>query len=173
MQRMGARTRAADLPAAYRRALFGSSIEVVLGVFSFVGLLTYLLAVDPLDASVLGVALRRAPAPLLVDLLGDPPPVAPTFLLLLVLWDVCYRIGTGWWAAVVAAWRSYRHGFDAATTAALRRVDRLNAGFALLQLLLVPFVWEHTLLTALVVGHVAATLAVVGLSLALLGRSSG
>ncbi|GGJ01343.1 hypothetical protein GCM10008995_09010 [Halobellus salinus] len=44
------------------------------------------------------------------------------YLTLLILWDLCYRIGTSWWAAVVALWRSWRYPFDAETVRHLRRL---------------------------------------------------
>jgi len=157
MRRMGDRVRAADVPEAYPRALFGSSIEVVLGVLSFVALVTYVFVVDPRDGTAL-----------LTDLAGEDPPVAVVYVGLLLAWDVCYRIGTSWWASVVGAWRSWRYDFGADTAAALGRVDRLNVGFALLQLALVPLLVGHPVLLVAVVGHVAAVLLVTGLSLALL-----
>jgi hypothetical protein len=170
MQRMAARIRRAGAPEAYRRALLGSSIEVVLGLLAFLLLVTYLFVVDPRGLSVAGVPLRSADRPLLESLFGPRPPAAAVYLALLVLWDVCYRIGTGWWAAVVAAWRSVRYDFDAGTARELRGVDRLNLGFGVLQLALLPFLWDHPLLFVAVAGHVVAVLAVGGLALALLER---
>lgn len=160
MQTMSQRIRAADVPEEYARVLFGSSIEVVLGLLSFLGLVTYMFVVDPRGLAIWGVPLRTAEQTLLESLLGERPPAAATYLGLLVLWDVSYRIGTGWWAGVVAAWRSRRFDFDAATAADLRSVDRLNLGFGLLQLALLPFLWGHTLLFVAVAGHVAAVLLV-------------
>lgn len=157
MRRMGDHVRAADLPDAYLRALFGSSIEVVLGLLAFVALVVYVFVVDPRD----GVSL-------LVDLAGVSPPAPVVYVGLLVAWDVSYRIGTSWWASVVGAWRSYRYDFDAETAAQLRRVDLLNVGFALLQLALVPLLVGHPILLVAVLGHVGAVLLVTGLSLALL-----
>jgi hypothetical protein len=154
---IGDRIRATDAPAAYRRLLFGTSIEVLLGLLAYAGLVTYLFVYDP-----------RSGSPLLADLLGERPPLLAAYLLQVVLWDVCYRIGTGWWAAVAALWRSARYSFDPATAAALRGVDARNAAFALLQLALVPLVWSHRLLAVAVAGHVAATLVVVGASYVLL-----
>ncbi|MEF8773139.1 MAG: hypothetical protein V5A23_07645 [Halobacteriales archaeon] len=165
MQEMSRRIRAADVPEDYAQVLFGSSIEVVLGLLAFLGVVTYVFVVDPRGLEVAGVPLRTADRPLLETLLGERPPAAATYLGLLVLWDVSYRIGTGWWAAVVAAWRSRRFDFDAATAADLRRVDRLNLGFGLLQLALLPFLWEHPLLFVAVAGHVAAVLLVGGYAL--------
>ncbi|MFB6218279.1 MAG: hypothetical protein ABEH77_03715 [Halobacteriaceae archaeon] len=150
---LGGRLRGVDVPDPYRRLLFGSSVEVVLGLLAYAGLLTYLFVYDP-----------RVGGGLLAGLLGPEPPLPAVYLLLLVLWDVCYRIGTGWWAAVVALWRSYAFEFDADTAAVLRSADRRNVAFALLQTGLLPFVADHPLLALAVAGHVLATVAVAGLS---------
>jgi hypothetical protein len=157
---LGRRIRRLDVLDPYDRLLFGSRIEVVLGLLSYVALLTYLFVYD-----------RRAAPVLLDSLLGDPPPLAPTYLALLVLWDVCYRIGTGWWAAVVAFWRSFSDEFTPETARELRRIDRRTMGFATLQLVLLPFLRSHPLLAGAVLGHVLAVFAVAGASLWLLRRS--
>ena len=60
----------------------------MLGVLTFLALVTCLLVVDPREGTTL-----------VTDLLSESPP-APATYLLLVAWDVCYRIGTGWWASV-------------------------------------------------------------------------
>jgi hypothetical protein len=150
---LGARLRDADVPGPYRRLLFGSSVEVVLGVLAYVALVTYLFVYDP-----------RTDGSLLVDLLGQEPPVFAVSLLLLVLWDVCYRIGTGWWAAVVALWRTFRYEVDPQTARVLRAADRRTAAFGALQSALLPFLLDHPLLAGAVAGHVLATVAVAGLS---------
>lgn len=95
------------------------------------------------------------------------------YLMLLILWDVCYRIGAAWWIAVVAVWRSYRFDFDAGTAETLRRVDRTNVGFGLVQLVLVPFVLDRPLLRAALSGHVLAVLGAAELSLWYLERDGG
>jgi hypothetical protein len=146
---LGNQTRALSPPAPLRRLLFGSSIEVVLSVFAFVALVTYLLV----DAGPDGTAL-------FTDLFGADPPILPVYLTLLVLWDLCYRIGTSWWVAVVSLWRSLRFGFDAGTVSKYRRLDVVNVGFALLQLALVPFVLDEPVLLFAVVGHVTAVVVV-------------
>ncbi|MGQ4556372.1 DUF7530 family protein [Halobellus sp. GM3] len=146
MRRFGRRTRRLDLPEPYRRLLFGSSIEVVLGVFAFVALVTYVFVFAP----------RSAVPPLFERLFGSAAPVPVTFLTLLILWDLCYRIGTSWWAALVALWRSRRYAFDAETVRALRRLDALNVAFALTQLAMVPFILDQPVLLLAVGGHVVA-----------------
>jgi hypothetical protein len=146
MLRMGRTTRRADVPDAYQRLLFGSSIEVVLGVLAFVALVTHLFVFDP----------RQAETPILVELFGPEPPIVVVYLMLLVLWDLCYRIGTSWWAAVVAIWRSWRYSFDGETARALRRADGWNVVFGLSQLALVPFVADQPVLLTAVGGHVVA-----------------
>jgi hypothetical protein len=86
----------------------------------------------------------------------------------LVLWDLCYRIGTGWWASITGLWRSFRYRFDADTAAVLRRVDRETILFAAAQLLLLPFLIDHPVLFVAVSGHVVAVTVVSGASLVLL-----
>ena len=155
MLRFSAATRRLDLPTAYQRFLFSSGIEVVLGVLAFVALVTHLFVFDP-----------RAEGPaLLVALFGPEPPVVVVYLMLLVLWDLCYRIGTSWWAAVVSAWRSYRYTFDAETAAALRRTDANNIAFGLVQVALLPFLVEQPVLFAAVAGHVVAVTVVSAVAL--------
>lgn len=90
-----------------------------------------------------------------------------------MLWGVCYRIGTGWWASVVALWRSARFRFDAETTRTLRRADLDTMGFGLVQLALGPFLVDHPVLLAALVGHVLAVTLVTGISLVLLHRRGG
>ncbi|WP_049985638.1 DUF7530 family protein [Halobellus rufus] len=146
MRQFGRGTRKLDLPEPYRRLLFGSSIETVLGILAFVGLVTHLFVFDP----------RVAEVSLLDSLFGPEPPVPVVFLTLLILWDLCYRIGTSWWAAVVALWRSWRYEFDAETVRRLRRLDALNVLFGLTQLGMVPFVVDQPVLLVAVAGHVVA-----------------
>ncbi|MCD2200584.1 hypothetical protein LPA44_11835 [Halobacterium sp. KA-4] len=146
---IGRRARNPGVPVRYRRLLFASSIEVVLGVVAYVALLTYLFVYDPRDGATLFAAL-----------LGEQPPVLPAAFALLVLWDVCYRIGTGWWAAVVALWRSLAYDFDADTAAVVRAVDRRTLAFGALQTVMLPFVWTHPPLVVAVAGHVAAVVLV-------------
>jgi len=94
------------------------------------------------------------------------------YLMLLVLWDVCYRIGTGWWASVAALWRSARFEFDPDTAAALQRADLETMGFGVLQLVLLPFLVDFPVLATAVAGHVLAVTLVTGASIALLRRRS-
>lgn len=146
-----------------REAVFGSSIEVVLGVLAFLALVTYLFVVDPREGTTL-----------VADLLGESPP-APATYLLLVAWDVCYRIGTGWWASVASLYRSVRYDFGPERRRIFRRADLETLGFALLQLVLVPFLVDHPILFYAVIGHVVAVAVVTGLSLVALsvrGRES-
>lgn len=143
------RIREADPPAGYRNLCFGSSIDVVMGVVAFVAFLTFALTRDP--PGVVGTIISpEAPAP-------------AVFLALMVIWDLCYRIGTAWWASVVGAWRSVVHAttIDAATRHQYVVADALVLAFAGIQLALVPFVWG-TALAWLVVGHVIAVALVSG-----------
>ncbi|WP_411967639.1 hypothetical protein [Haloferax sp. YSSS75] len=146
MLRMGEQTRAAAVPAPYRRLLFGSSIEVVLGILAFVALVTHLFVFDP----------RQTTTPLLTVLFGPDPPVVVVYLMLLVLWDLCYRIGTSWWAAVVGLWGAVRYRFDEPTARTVRRVNLLNVGFGAAQVLVIPFVLDQPVLLFAVGGHVVA-----------------
>jgi hypothetical protein len=152
MHRIGATVRAASPSAAYRQLLFRSRLEVVLGVISFCALLTYLFTIDGTGGS------------LIERLLGPEPPAAAVFLTLLVLWDLCYRIGTGWWASVVALWRSKTCEQTDASAAALRRADQTTMAFGVVQLALVPFLIGDPLLLGAVAGHVLAVVLVAGLA---------
>ncbi|WP_336342887.1 DUF7530 family protein [Halalkalicoccus ordinarius] len=146
MLRLGELVRSTSVSSVYRRMLFGSSIEVVLSVLAFIALITQLFVVDP----------RQSATPLVTELFGPEPPMVVVYLALLVLWDLCYRIGTSWWITVVSLWRAVRSPVDEETAATLRRVDLLNVAFAALQLLLVPFVLSHPTLVVALVGHVSA-----------------
>jgi hypothetical protein len=158
MLRISQLVRRAELPESYRRVLFGSSIEVVLSVMAFIALVTYLFVYD-----------GRTPGPPLFEtLFGPRPPVLVVWFTLLVLWDVCYRIGTGWWAAVVGLWRSLQFPVDDAHAAILRRADAETFGFACLQLCLLPFVLAHPILVGALVGHVLAVGIVTMLSVVVL-----
>ena len=157
MLRISRTARMNETPEPYRQLLFSSSIEVVLAVLSFIALITHLFIFDP-----------RTGGRLVERLFGPDPPVLVVYLTLLVLWDLCYRIGTGWWASVVGLWRSVRFRFDPETAATLRRADRETLLFGVVQLVLVPFLLEHQVLLAALVGHVAAVVLVSGTSLVLL-----
>lgn len=161
MSRMGKQIRALDAPRPYRRLLFGSGVEVVLGVLAFIALVTHLFVFDP----------QQPGESLLTSLFGPEPPMVVIYCTLLVLWDLAYRIGTSWWASVVAVWRSYAYEFDAATRSAYRRIDAWNVVFGLIQLLLVPFLLDHPVLLVAVLGHVCAVTVAAGLSILLGNRS--
>lgn len=158
MLRISAAARRPKTPESYRRLLFGSNIEVVLSVLAFIALVTHLFVFD-----------TASDAPLVRTLFGPDPPVLVVYATLLVLWDLCYRIGTGWWASVVGLWRSFRYRFDTETAAILRRVDREIILFSTAQLLLLPFLTDHPVLFAALAGHVVAVTVVSGTSILLLG----
>ncbi len=149
--------RAVETPEAYRRLLFGSSIEVALSVVAFVLFVTYLFVIDP----------GLGDSTLLSTLLGSEPPALAVVLLLLISWDVVYRIGTCWWATVIGLWRALTYDFDDETTSQLRRLDSLNIIFAGVQLLLLPFLGSHPILAVALLGHLAAVLLVATLSILL------
>ncbi|MFC4359684.1 hypothetical protein ACFO0N_17200 [Halobium salinum] len=164
MLRIGRGTRSLSVSPTYRRLLFGSSIEVVLAVLAFIALVTHLFVFDPQQAAVTGEPT------LMNQLFGPAPPTVPVFLMLLVLWDLCYRIGTSWWTAVVSLWGSVRIRVDDETSKELQRLDAVNVGFALAQLLLVPFLLDERVLLFAVGGHVVAVTVVSGLSTILARR---
>lgn len=145
--------------ATYRRYCLDSSVDVLMGIVAFVALVTVLL-VDPAGTD----------PGLLARLFGEPLPVLPVAFGLVVAWDLCYRIGTAWWASLTGCWRSVAVGrtLDAETRARLVHVDMLVVAFAALQLLLVPVVRADPLLAAALMGHVAAVAVVSGASIALL-----
>ena len=123
-------------------------------MLAFIALVTYLFVVDP----------GQSETPLLNELFGPEPPMVLVYFTLLVLWDLCYRIGVSWWIGVVSLWRAIRYPTDQETTATLRRVDQLNIGFGILQVILIPFVIDHPSLVAALVGHIIAVTTFSGLS---------
>ncbi|MEF8774999.1 MAG: hypothetical protein V5A43_00660 [Haloarculaceae archaeon] len=153
--------RAGREPARYRRFVLGSRIELVLGLVAFIGLVTYLFVVDPRESPVL-----------LDTLLGPDPPAPAVFLLLLLSWDVCYRIGTAWWAGVTGLWRTLGLPADRRGSRHRRRLDLATLSFGVLQLSLLPFVLNHPLLVVGVAGHVAAVVLVIGTARLLEARGS-
>ena len=142
----------------YLRILFAAAF--VAGVLAFVLFVTYLFVYDP----------RGAGPTLLTDLLGSTPPVLAVVLLLMICWDVIYRIGACWWATVVGLWRALQYPFDAETTKRLTRLDGLNIAFAGVQVTLVPFVLDHPILVFAVVGHLVAVVVVAVSSIVLQRR---
>lgn len=142
---IAARARALALPDAYRRLLFASNVEVVLGVVAYAALVTYLFVYDA----------RTGPT-LVETWLGARPPLIAVFLLLLVAWDVCYRIGTGWWTAVVTLYATLRYDLAARAASDVRTVATRTMAFALVQLALLLVLPAHPVLFVAVAGHVAA-----------------
>jgi hypothetical protein len=158
MLRISTLVRGQAIPETYRRLLFGSSVEVVLGVLAFIALVTHLFVSDS--------------SRLIERFMGPEPPVIVIYLMLLILWDVCYRIGTGWWTSITALWRSYRYRsqFDVETARALRRADIENVTFGILQLVLLPFLPEQSILAAVLIAHVIAVGIITGFSILILTR---
>lgn len=163
MLRIARRTRDEQVPDDYRRLLFSSNIEVVLAVLAYVALLTHLFVFDP----------RMSDTPLVTTLFGERPPVLVVYLTLLVLWDVCYRIGTGWWASVVALWRSARFQFSGETRRTLQKADLETFGFGVVQLAFLPFLTDQPVLFTVVLGHFFAVTVVTGASMVLLQLQTG
>ena len=160
MHRLGDANRAIEMPESYYRLLFGSSIEVVLSVLAFIALVTHLFVFD----------LQTPGDPLLETLFGAEPPIIVVFLVLLVCWDLCYRIGTSWWVAVVSLWRAITIPSDPAAAKRFRRLDLENVGFAMTQLVLVPFLFDQPVLLVAVSGHVIAVTVVSALSIVVTQR---
>ncbi|MFC7073350.1 hypothetical protein ACFQJ7_00940 [Halovenus rubra] len=152
MVRIARRIRGERIPVSYRKFLFASNIEVVLTVFAFSALITYLFAFD---------------RSLIESLLGTDQPAPAVYLFLIIIWDVCYRIGAAWWSSVAGLWRSVQHRFDGETRQNLRRADMETAAFGLVQLAFVPFLLDEPLLLGLLVGHVCAVLIVTALAIVL------
>ena len=152
MHRLGEANRRLSTPPEHKRLLFGSSIEIVLGVLAFIALLTYLIAWN-------GTLIDR--------LFGPNPPIPVVYLTLLILWDLTYRIGTSWWSAVVALWRAINVDLTPSEASRVRRLDAENIGFSALQLVLVPFLLEEPILLGAVVGHVLAVALVCSAAIAL------
>lgn len=163
---LGRRLRGVETPAAYRGLLFSSKIEIVLGVLAFIAVVTYLFVYD-----------ARSGVTLIEELLGERPPIPAVYLFLLVLWDVCYRIGIGWWASVVDLWLAVRHGPDLApgTRSVVVRLNAVTVGYAVVQLALVPFVFGHPVLVFALLGHFVAVAVVSGAAAGLIrvSRPSG
>lgn len=177
MTKIAVTNRTVPAPDHYYRLLFGSSIEVVLAVLVFCALVTHLFVFDPANAGsslpaarLLPVAVEPAAIPLVTELFGPEPPVPAVFLALLVLWDLCYRIGTSWWAGVVSLYRELRLSPTGEAAAAFRRLDWFNVAFAVVQLALVPVVADRPVLLLAVGGHVLAVTAVSVLSILLSHR---
>jgi len=159
MLTLSGRIRRLSTPTVYRETLFHSSVDVVMGLVAFVTFLTYLL-----------LASRTSAGGLFVRYLGDPLPAVAVFLGLFIAWDVCYRIGTAWWVSITGLWRTVVLDVDVSDRS--RRsyllIEFLTMTFALLQLLLVPFLWADRLLALAVLGHVVAVLLVSSVTAGLL-----
>lgn len=152
MHRLGESNRRLSTPPEHKRLLFGSSIEIVLGVLAFIALLTYMIAWN-------GTLIDR--------LFGSNPPIPVVYLTLLILWDLTYRIGTSWWSAVVALWRAINVDLTPSEASRVKRLDAENIGFSAIQLALVPFLIGEPILLGAVVGHVLAVAIVCSAAIAL------
>lgn len=162
MLRLASGIRDAETPEPYRHLLFGSRIELVLGLISFLILVVYVFIYD----------VRQPGQPLVTGLLGERPPLLFSFMLLMIGWDVAYRIGVGWWASVVGLWRSLYHSARLSSTVRGRfqRLDGLTIVFATVQILLVPLLSGHPLLQLAVLGHIVAVIIVSGASILVLRK---
>ncbi|MBV0924430.1 hypothetical protein KTS45_09470 [Halomicroarcula limicola] len=158
MLRISTLVRRIDVPPTYSALLFSSNMEVVLSVLAYIAMLTHLFVFDP----------QVSETPLVTTLFGPEPPVLVVYLTLLILWDVCYRIGTGWWASITGLWRSLRFRFEPETARVFQRADVETWGFGVLQLVLLPFVLDQPVLLASLLAHVAAVTVVTAVSVTLL-----
>ncbi|UWG49035.1 putative membrane protein [Halanaeroarchaeum sp. HSR-CO] len=147
---IGRRVRRAAVPDTYRQLLFSSSLEVVLGVVGYATVLTILFAYQP----------RHGPT-LLESVLGPQVPLLAAFLFFVILWDIAYRVGTGWWIALLALWRAVTLDVEGQLADEVRAIDYRTAAFGVVQLVLLPFVWEFPLLAAALLGHVLAVFVVI------------
>lgn len=164
MLRLSGLVRNGDTAPSYRRLLFGSRIELVLGLIAFLLLIVYVFVYDP----------RQPGVPLVVSVLGDRPPILFSLLLLMLGWDVTYRIGVGWWASVAGLWRTIRHPPESnRSTTAYTRIDTLTIAFAAVQLAIVPVLGGHPLIQAALIGHVLAVAVVSGFSVLRLRNRHG
>jgi hypothetical protein len=162
MLRISRLVRSHPTPVQYERLLFGSKLEVVLAVLVYVALVTHLFVFDP----------RHGPSSLLESLFGPEIPVLAAYVLLLIGWDVSYRVGANWWASVVGLWRAVRYrlarrtagryDLGPETVEALRRADVETAAFGLLQLSVVPFLGGRPVLRAVLLAHSLAVVVVSG-----------
>lgn len=150
---IGRRVRSASVPRMYRQLLFSTSLEVVLGIVGYAAVLTVLFVYQP----------RHGPT-LLESILGPQIPLVAAFLFFVILWDIAYRIGTGWWIALLALWRSVSIDDEGTYAAELRAIDYRTAAFGAVQLVLLPFVWDYRLLAAGLVGHVLAVFVVLAVA---------
>ncbi len=173
MLRIGRLVRSRAVPTSYKRLLFGSKVETVLGVLVYVALVTHLFVFEP----------RQTARPLLYSLFGPDRSVAGVYVLLLVGWDISYRIGTNWWASVLGLWRAVRYRFSPTgsrafdlgpeTARLLRRADSETVLFGLLQLAIVPFLTPGSVLQTVLVAHVAAVVVVSGTAALLMTPRTG
>lgn len=160
--RLSAVVRTEGVPPRYRELLFGSGTDVVGGLLTFCLLLVYLLVYEP----------SRPGQPAITTVLGEQPPLLLTILLLLILWDVSYRIGVGLWASLVGLWRSirYREQLPLAPRRALVRVDRLTIGLGATQLLFIPILTGYPHLMIALAGYALAVTVTSGASILLLSE---
>lgn len=159
MVRLRSVVRAQHPRSTYRFLLFESGADVAMGLVAFIALLTYVIVES------------RPPGPDVFErIVGVQLPAPALFLALVVAWDLCYRIGVGWWASVTGCWRSLRHGAGDSPERrrAFRRADALTIAFALSQVVLLALLRSEPILAALVAGHVVAVGLVSGVSI---GRS--
>lgn len=147
------RVRQADGSQRYWDLMFNSQIELVMGLVAFFIFVVYVFVVD-----------ARAGGGLLESLLGERPPVLVVFFMLVLVWDLCYRIGTAWWATVCSLWRALAEQPDVETRRQYWLLDGSIVLFSMSQLLVVFVVQGDWFLQGVVVGHVVAVGLVIGVA---------
>lgn len=107
---------------------------------------------------------------LLENWLGKNPHLILLLFVSLLIWDICYRMGLGIWASVLALWRSVRlkklaekrtelEHTPYTELRSLQRLDINNVFFGILSLLLIPlFQSDKFLVTIIVIFMVFITL---------------
>jgi nitroimidazol reductase NimA-like FMN-containing flavoprotein (pyridoxamine 5'-phosphate oxidase superfamily) len=95
--------------------------------------------------------------------LGESPNIILLLFVSLLIWDICYRMGLGIWASVLALWRSIKLRKIAEKRAELehtpytelrylQRLDINNVFFGIISLVLLPLIQTDTLLVTAVIG---------------------
>jgi hypothetical protein len=156
MSLLSERIHSANPPDSYRRVVFDSSIDIVMGLIAFITVITYLLidAYNPTNG-------------FLARLFAGAPPAPVIFFALIIAWDLTYRIGIGWWTSITSLWRTVMVRTGQSRHYDYHYADLYTIAFAALQLLLLPFLWPDRFLSYLLIGHVAAVLIVSSLAIGL------
>ena len=145
-----------ELLERYKGILFHRNhYEAILGLVIFIAFLLYLFLYG---------------SGLLENWLGKNPHIILLLFVSLLVWDICYRMGLGIWASVLALWRSVRLKKLAEKRTelehtpytelhSLQKLDINNVFFGIISLLLIPlFQSDKFLVTIIVIFMVFITL---------------